>query len=141
MWYLFTCIISKFKVPGKGDHSPSKNGKFISVYSTVFIQKIDRIGISPPRQVVKVQHPVAMEQLPFLKIAFHIDGEVNPEIVRNSVTVPLGIINILHILLIINGDGVGSRSACDINKIGRYTESSVKFIIGNEIKVVGPVVI
>jgi hypothetical protein len=59
-----------------------------------------------------------MKELPFLQVAFQVNRKIDPEIIRDPVGVPVGIINHLYAVEVIDRYRIGHRAPCGIHQVG-----------------------
>ena len=120
---LFVAVISKFEIPRKCHQWSPENGELITFHGAILIFKKYRIGILSPRDVIEIEHPVTVGQFFSFQVTFDVDRKVHSEIIRNPVSISLGVIDMLDLIHIVYGNGKCYRAARGIYHVQRKAES------------------
>ena len=123
--FLIAGIIPEFKIPRQGNDRTGKNGEPVTLDIVTLGLEKNGIGIPSPGEIVYVQHPEGMRKLADFQVSFHVDGHIDPEIIRDPVFVP---VRIIHVFLPVNlkgRNGIGDRPSGMVDDVGGETEPAV----------------
>ena len=85
--YFLVIIRLEFKVIGDEGDGGAQDRHFITFDQSVLLNEIDGVGVFSSSQVVDPGGPGVVEALFYFIISVYVDGEVGPEIVRDTVSI------------------------------------------------------